>query len=232
MSSLRSELQKKADPKQAALLQRYFKTGPGQYGEGDVFLGLKVGDVRKVAKEYKKMPFKEVQESLHSKFHEERLAALLILVQKFEKGSEEERQKVFDFYLKNAKWVNNWDLVDLSAPNIVGAYLLERDRAVLYKLARSQILWEKRISILATLAFIKEGQFEDTLAIAEVLLNDEHDLIHKAVGWMLRETGKRDLAAEERFLKKHCREMPRTMLRYAIEKFPEGKRQAYLRGNF
>jgi len=230
MEGLREELEKFADPKQAKLLQGYFKTGKGQYGEGDVFLGLRVGEVRKIAKEFGKTPLEEVGNSLHSKFHEERLAALLILVQKFEKGDEAAREKVFGFYLANAKRVNNWDLVDLTAPKIVGEWLLERDKGILYKLAGSENLWERRISVLATSAFIRRGEFEDCLAISEKLLHDEHDLIHKAVGWMLREIGKKDLAVEEGFLKKHYKGMPRTMLRYAIEKFPEPKRKAYLKG--
>jgi len=233
MTSIRKELERLADPKQAELLQRYFKTGPGQYGEGDIFLGLKVWAVRKVAKEFRDLDFGKVEKSLHSKYHEERLAAVLILTERFGKGSEGEKKEIFDFYLANAKWVNNWDFVDLSAPNIVGKYLLGADakgRQVLYRLAKSENLWEKRIAILSTLAFIKNDEFEDTLAIAEILLHDKHDLIHKAVGWMLREVGKKDLASEEKFLKKFYKEMPRTMLRYAIEKFPEPKRKAYLLG--
>lgn len=230
MGSLRKELKNHANPEQAKLLQRYFKTGKGEYGEGDKFLGLRVWEVRKAAKQFEGMAFEEIEKSLGSAFHEERLAALLVLVRKFDKGSGEERKKIFDFYLANAKSVNNWDLVDLTAPNIVGNWLLERDKGTLFRLAASDSVWERRISVLATFAFIREGAFGEALKIAEMLLHDRHDLIHKAVGWMLREIGKRDLAAEERFLKKHYREMPRTMLRYAIEKFPEPKRKAYLRG--
>ena len=167
---------------------------------------------------------------LHSKFHEERLIALFVLIHKFERGEESLRKKIFNLYLKNTKYINNWDLIDLSAPKIVGAYLFDKPRDVLYKLAKSKSLWEKRISILSTFYFIRENDFKDTIKVSKILLNDEHDLIHKAVGWMLREVGKRCLETEEKFLKKHYQKMPRTMLRYAIERFPETKRQAYLRG--
>ena len=230
MAELLLELEKFENPKQAEILQRFFKTGKGQYGEGDIFLGLKVGEIRKVAKRFSEMGLAEVKKSLYSKVHEERLACLLVLVQKFEKGGEEEQERIVDFYLKNARQVNNWDLVDLTAPKITGQWLLDRGKAVLYKLAASDNLWERRIAILSTFAFIRKGRFEDCLAISEKLLQDKQDLIHKAVGWMLREVGKKDLAAEEAFLKKHYRKMPRTMLRYAIEKFPEPKRKAYLNG--
>ncbi len=230
MEGLRKELEKLADPKQAKLLQGYFKTGKGQYGEGDVFLGLRVGKTRKIAKKFSAMALGGVKKSLYSKLHEERLAALLILVQKFEKGDEAAKKKVFDFYLANAKRANNWDLVDLTAPKIAGKWLLERDKGILYRLAGSDNLWERRIAVLSTSAFINRGEFEDCLKISEKLLHDEHDLIHKAVGWMLREIGKKDLAVEESFLKKHYNVMPRTMLRYAIEKFPEPRRKAYLLG--
>jgi len=228
--SLRKELEKLADKEKAALLQRFFKTGKGQYGEGDIFLGVMVGNTRKVAKRFGEMPLKEVKKSLYSGIHEERLAALLVLVHKFEKGSEEEKRKIYDFYLENAKQVNNWDLVDLTAPKIVGAFLLEKDKRILRKLAKSSNLWEKRISILATFTFIRKGEFKDALEISKMLLQDKHDLIHKAVGWMLREVGKKNFKVEESFLKKHYKEMPRTMLRYAIEKFPEPRRKAFLKG--
>ncbi len=230
MTSLRAELKKFADPKKAKVLQGFFKTGPGQYGEGDVFLGLKVGDTRLVAKKFTSMPLEEVKSLLESKIHEERLAALLVLVEKFGKAGNSGRKQIFDFYLANAKNVNNWDLVDLSAPKISGEFLLDRDRAVLFRLVRSENLWKKRIAVLSTFTFIRNNDFDDALAISEILLNDSHDLIHKAVGWMLREVGKRNLAVEEGFLKRHYKGMPRTMLRYAIERFPEGKRKAYLAG--
>lgn len=248
LKQLQLDLKKLANPKQAALLQRFFKTGKGEYGEGDIFLGIKVPEQRKVAKKYD-LSLKEIQELLNSKIHEHRLTSLFILIKKYNKSNENEKKKIFEFYLKNTKNINNWDLIDLSAPKIVGNYLLDKDRSVLYKLAKSKSLWEKRISILATGYFIYNGQFEDTLKIAEILLNDKHDLIHKGVGWMLREVGKRNQAIEEKFLKKrvkipkkkfsacqksrsdfsaHYKTMPRTMLRYAIEKFEENKRRFYM----
>ena len=217
-------------PKQAAILARFFKTGPGQYGEGDRFIGVKVPVTRKVAWEFKSLPLAEVECLLHSEIHEERLLALVILVGQFEKGDDAARKRINDFYLASTKHINNWDLVDLSAPQIVGGNLETRSRRPLDRLAKSASLWERRISILATHWFIRHGDFADTLRIAEKLLTDGEDLIHKAVGWMLREVGKRDLVVLEEFLSEHCRAMPRTMLRYAIERFPEGKRQAYLKG--
>jgi 3-methyladenine DNA glycosylase AlkD len=223
------------------ILQRFFKTQKGEYGEGDIFIGVTVPDIRKISKKYINLGLKEVKELLYSKIHEERLCALFILVEKFKiidkKDSSQikahfcvTRKEVFNFYIKNIKQINNWDLVDLSAPKIVGEYLLDKPRKLLYDFAKSDNLWEKRISIVATYTFIKNNQFRDTLKIAEVLMNDEHDLIHKAVGWMLREVGKRSLEDEEKFLKKYYKKMPRTMLRYAIEKFPEDKRVSYIRG--
>ncbi len=219
-----------ASAEQAANLARFFKTGPGQYGEGDQFLGVKVPATRKVAREFKGLPLSEVETLLHSDIHEERLLALIILVLQFDKADKKARKQVFDLYVGNTEHINNWDLVDLSAPQIVGGYLESRSRKPLDRLARSASLWERRISIVATHWFIRHDDFADTLRIARILLKDEHDLIHKAVGWMLREVGKRDLAALEGFLRPHYRTMPRTMLRYAIERFPEKKRQAYLKG--
>jgi 3-methyladenine DNA glycosylase AlkD len=217
-----------ADPEKARLLLRFFKTGPGEYGEGDRFLGIMVPVTRKLVKEYQNAPLTEVAKLLRSPFHEARLLALLLLVKKFEKGDDAVRKDIYTRYLGNTKFIDNWDLVDLSAPNIVGAYLNERSRAPLYKLARSKSLWERRIAILATASFIRQNDFNDTLRIAEALLGDEEDLIHKATGWMLREVGKRDAAALESFLKQFAPRMPRTMLRYAIERFPEPKRKKYL----
>lgn len=217
-----------SNPEKAKILQGFFKTGKGQYGEGDVFLGLVVPEQRKLVKRYwDSIGPQDLQILLNSRIHEERLIALLILVKKYE-ANEIARQLVFDFYLENTMNINNWDLVDLSAPNIVGKFLLDKKRDVLYDLVKSNNLWEKRISIISTFSFIRNKQFEDTLKISEILLNDKHDLIHKAVGWMLREVGKRDEKVLEDFLKKHYRAMPRTMLRYAIEKFPEEKRKKYL----
>lgn len=227
LKQIQKELKKLANPKQATLLQRFFKTGKGEYGEGDVFLGIKVPEQRKVAKKYD-LSLAEIQKLLNSKIHEHRLVALFILIKKYQK--EDIKKKIFDLYLKNTKNINNWDLIDLSAPNIVGDYLLTRKRDILYKLAKSNSLWEKRISILATFTFIGNGEYKDTLKISEILLNDKHDLIHKGVGWMLREVGKRvSQQKEEKFLKKHYKTMPRTMLRYAIERFPENKRKFYLK---
>ncbi len=216
-----------ACPEQAAILSRFFKTSPGQYGEGDRFIGVKVPVTRKVAKEFKDLPLAECL--LHSDIHEERLLALVILVGQFEKGDDATRKSIYDLYLANMANINNWDLVDLSAPQIVGGYLENRSRKPLCRLAKSASLWERRTSIVATHWFIRQGDLADTLRIAEKLLGDREDLIHKAVGWMLREVGKRETAALEEFLDQHCRVMPRTMLRYAIERFPEKKRRAYLR---
>jgi 3-methyladenine DNA glycosylase AlkD len=230
LSELRTMLNVSANLEQAKLLQRFFKTGPGEYGEGDIFLGLKVPALRSIARQHLELTLNELQQLIISPVHEERMAALMILVIRFPKCKPEEKEKIFKFYLKNARNINNWDLVDLSAPQIMGGYLIDKNKEILEKLAVSKNLWEKRISILATFQFIKEKQFKTSLIIAEKLLNDQHDLIHKAVGWMLREIGKRDLKTEEGFLKSRYNKMPRTMLRYAIEKFPEKKRKAYLLG--
>ena len=224
--SIKDDLIKQANPEKAKLLQGFFKTGKGHYGEGDIFLGITVPQSREIAKKYLSIELNELKQHLSSKFHEERLVSLLILVEKYKK---EDKKQIFDFYLDNLKYINNWDLVDLTAPKIVGKYLINSSKEILYKLAKSSELWEKRISIIATYEFIINNKFEDTFRISEILLNDSHDLIHKAVGWMLREIGKRSLEAEESFLKKHYKNMPRTMLRYAIERFPEEKRQRYLK---
>lgn len=217
------------DPEVAAILARFFKTGPGQYGEGDRFIGVKVPTIRKVAKEFKDLPLGEVECLLHSEIHEERLLALVILILQFEKGDDATRKSIYDLYLANTRHINNWDLVDLSAPQIVGGYLENRSRKPLARLAKSESLWERRIAVVATHWFIRHGDYADTLRIAEKLLGDKEDLIHKAVGWMLREIGKRDVTVLEEFLERHCGVMPRTMLRYAIEQFPEKKRLGYLK---
>jgi len=224
------ELQAVASQEKARVLQGFFKCGKGKYGEGDFFLGVAVPVVREIVGKYSAIDFLEVQKLLANKFHEVRQAGLFVLVKKFAIGDEKEKQKVYQFYLRNLQYVNNWDLVDLTAPKILGAYLLDKkvERKILYKLAHSKNLWEKRIAIISTLAFIRKNDFLDTLAIAEMFLNEEHDLMHKAVGWMLREVGKRDLAIEEEFLQKYYQKIPRTMLRYAIEKFEEKKRKKYL----
>jgi 3-methyladenine DNA glycosylase AlkD len=210
---------------------RFFKTGPGQYGAGDRFLGIRVPALRVIAKKHQTISLDDAAELLKSGFHEERLTALFILVRRYQKPVEaNEREAIYRLYLDSTRWINNWDLVDCSALYIVGPHLMERDKRLLYRLARSKNLWERRIAVLATFYFIQYRQFDDALRIAEILLTDPEDLIHKAVGWMLREIGKRDIETEERFLKRHCRQMPRTMLRYALEKFPEEKRQRYLKG--
>lgn len=222
------ELKAIADPSIAEHSQRFFKTGKGEYGEGDLFLGIRVPKVRKIARKFKNLTLSETEKLLHSQYHEARLCALVILVNKCKKGDQELHKSIYELYLANTSYISNWDLVDISAQHIIGSYLLGRERTPLYKLAKSPDLWERRIAIMSTLYFIRNEDFETTLEIAEQLLEDEHDLIHKAVGWMLREIGNRDIECEEVFLKKHVRNMPRTMLRYAIEKFPEPKRKEYL----
>ena len=225
---IRKELQNLSDPEKAKVMQRFFKTGPGEYGEGDIFLGVIVPKSRQVAKKFSQLPLGEVKALLYSGVHEERLVALLILVRKYASASGGQ-EEIVRFYLDNMKQVNSWDLVDLSAPYIIGGYLLNRARGLLYRLARSDNVWERRIAIVATLHFIRNNDFHDTLKIAGLLLADRHDLIHKAVGWMLREVGKRNLVAEQTFLDKHYTVMPRTMLRYAIERFPESKKGYYMK---
>lgn len=230
INELKKNIRKFASPKKAKVYQRFFKTGKGEYGEGDVFLGLTVPQSRKIAVKYKDLPFSEIKSLLKSKIHEERLIAVLIVVHSFEKGTESERNKIYNFYLKNTRYINNWDLVDLSAYKIVGQYLMTKSKNILFRLARSKNIWERRISIIATYAFIKDGRSQEALKISEMLLKDENDLIHKAVGWMLREVGK-NCSKEllEDFLKKHYKEMPRTALRYAIEKFPKKLQKNYLK---
>lgn len=229
LKELRKELRKKSDKKKAKILQKFFKTGEGEYGEGDLFLGVVVPEQRKLAKKYKCLELSDLEELILSKFHEERLACLLILVEKFKKAGGEEKKNIYNFYIRNRKHINSWDLVDLSAPKIVGDYLAGKGKSILYKFAKSKNIWERRIAVLATFFYIQKGDCQDALRISEILKNDEHDLIQKAVGWMLREIGKRcNLKSEENFLKKNYKTMPRTMLRYAIEKFPEKKRRFYL----
>ncbi len=219
------------DNAQAQTLQRFFKTGPGEYGEGDVFLGIRVPRLRSLAREFEGLEIADICTLLRSSVHEERLLALIILTQGYKHGDEEKQEKIYKFYLKNIRFVNNWDLVDLSAEHIVGAHLRDKNREPLYDLARSNSLWERRIAIMATFHFIRRGDFKDTLSLVEILLEDREDLIHKACGWMLREIGKRDMVVEKSFLKINYPKMPRTMLRYAIEKFPQGMRMAYLNGS-
>lgn len=223
-------MHKMGDKEDARFLQRFFKTGVGQYGERDIFLGIRVPALRKLAKEYIALPPKEVLPLLRSSYHEERLFALILFVNAFAQGDETIQKKIYDLYMANTRHINNWDLVDISAPNIVGAFLLARSKKPLYQLAKSKSLWERRIAMLATFYFIKSNKFADSLKIAGILLRDKEDLIHKAVGWMLREVGKRDMECAEAFLQKHCRVMPRTMLRYAIERFSPAKRRMYMDG--
>ncbi len=222
-----TRLRELGDAATAAQSMKFFKTGPGQYGEGDRFLGIRVPALRKLAQELISTPLDDVVELLQSPFHEVRMLALLMMVCQAKRGGD--RAALYRAYLANTAAINNWDLVDLSAPQLVGAHLFERDRKPLFKLAKSQSLWERRTAIIATFHFIRHNDFDTTLTIADLLLNDPQDLIHKAVGWMLREVGNRDRAAEEAFLRPRCKQMPRTMLRYAIEKFPEPERQAWLR---
>ena len=230
LPEIKKRLQKLACRETAKVLQRFFKTGPGEYGEGDVFFGIKIPQLRKLAAEFEDEPLKTVTNLLKSKVHEERMLALIILVRQFSRADEQCRKRIYNLYLAHARFINNWDLVDGSAPHIVGAFLWKGDRRPLYILAKSTSLWERRIAILSTFYFIRQNDFADALKISELLLGDEHDLIHKAVGWMLREIGKRDPVVEELFLKMHHQKMPRTMLRYAIERFPESLRTKYLLG--
>lgn len=234
LKELENILKKSANPKNAKNLQRFFKTGKGEYGEGDIFLGITVPQQRKIVKEFCNLSIREIQELLDSKIHEKRMIGLFILIKKYERACKIKdnkiKKQIFEFYLKNARKnnINNWDLVDLSAPNIMGSYLLDKNRKILYEFAKSENLWERRIAVLSTFAFIRQSDFKDSLKISEILLQDTHDLIHKSVGWMLREIGKRDKKVLEKFLKNNHKKMPRTMLRYAIEKFPEKERKKWL----
>jgi len=224
------EFQKLENPEKAIHLQRFFKTGKGQYGEGDIFLGITVPEQRKIANKFN-LSLDELQKLLDSKIHEHRLTSLFILNKKFKKADKREKQEIFDFYLKNVNKsnINNWDLVDSSAHKIIGNFLEDKDRKILYNLAKSKNLWEKRISIISAFWFIKNNEFQDAINLAEILLNDKHDLIHKAVGWMLREIGKRDKSVLINFLNKHLKKMPRTMLRYSIEKLNKNEKQKYMK---
>ena len=229
LSELRRDLHAQANPVQAKLLQGFFKTGPGQYGEGDKFLGLKVPQTRAFLQRTDALSEKDILSLLHSEWHEERLLALLTLVLRFEKAKEDTvREKVFNLYVANTRWINNWDLVDTSAPQIVGGWLIHRDRSLLAKFVVSPSLWERRIAVLATFNFIRAHEFEPTVNLVRQLLVDKHDLMHKACGWMLREVGKRNESALTHFLDQHAPQMPRTMLRYAIEKLTPAKRQQFM----
>jgi 3-methyladenine DNA glycosylase AlkD len=233
LQNLISEIHSKANPEKAKLLQKFFKTGKGEYGEGDLFLGIQLPILRKLSKEYYHIiSLKDIEELLDNKYHEIRMVALLILILKYKKSKKDRlmQRKIYEFYLKKTDRINNWDLVDVSAPNIVGDFLLNTREDILKDLANSSNLWEKRIAIISTLMFVKKRDFGDALAISNKLLNDKHDLIHKAVGWVLREIGKKNKQVLELFLISKYKEMPRTMLRYAIEKFPENERQKWLKG--
>jgi len=230
-AAIRARLRGLANLTIAAHSARFFKSGPGEYGAGDRFLGIRVPDVRRIAREFRAAPLGAALALLRSPLHEERLLALVLLVERFERGEESERARIYAQFRKHTpRYVNNWDLVDSAAYQIVGAYLEARDRGPLYELARSPSLWERRVAIIATFGYIKKGAFDDALGLAKILLGDGEDLIHKAVGWMLREVGNRDRSVLERFLREHYAAMPRTMLRYAIEKLSDRRRLAYLRG--
>lgn len=231
LNELRKELKKEASKEQAVILQRYFKTGKGEYGEGDKFYGIKVPVQRRIAKSHNDLSLNDLKELLNSPVHEERLVSLFILVDQYTRGDDKIKETIYRFYMENSKKINNWDLVDLSAPKIVGAHLLNREKDILFKLAASSNLWERRIAILSTYYFIKNLHFETTFKLSEILLKDKHDLIQKGVGWMLREVGNMKLSEEEKFLKNNYKQMPRTMLRYAVEKFPENIKKDYLQGN-
>lgn len=231
LSNIVADLQKLKNPQKAKILSRFFKTGKGEYGEGDLFLEITVPQTRSIAKKYTNLDQKDIEKLLSSKTHEHRLIALLILIENYKKANIEHKKSIFNFYVKNTKFINNWDLVDLSASHIVGNFLLDKDKSILSDLAKSSNLWEKRIAIISTFAFIRLNKFEHTLKISEILMHDNHDLIHKAVGWMLREVGKRNKEVEEKFLNQHYKKMPRTMLRYAVEKFDNNERKKYLERN-
>jgi 3-methyladenine DNA glycosylase AlkD len=227
---IRFRLQKLGDKQRSRFLQKFFKTGRGEYGEGDLFLGIRVPEVRKLAKQCQGLPVREGLQLLRSSFHEERLLALLILAGAYSRADESAKRTIYESYLRNTKSINNWDLVDLSASSIVGAHLFKKSKRSLTRLAKSKSLWERRIAVMATFYFIRHNRFTETLKISRILLSDGEDLIHKAVGWMLREVGKRSPRTEEDFLRRHYQRMPRTMLRYAIERFPEAKRRMFLEG--
>src|SRR3989338_8489107 len=228
LNQLIKELKQHSHPDKAKIYARFFKTGKGQYGEGDVFLGLTVPEQRELAKKYVNLNFSDLKKLIYNKYHEHRLTGLFILVYRYEKAHNNEKNKIIDFYIKHKNRSNNWDLVDCVADKLLGKHLIDKDKSLLYELAKSQSLWDRRIAIISTFEFLKNHKFEDTIKISEMLLNDSHDLIHKAVGWMLREMGKRDEKELIKFLDKHYKKMPRTMLRYAVERLDESKRGHYL----
>jgi 3-methyladenine DNA glycosylase AlkD len=225
---IKRKLRESSSKEKAKILQSFFKTAPGEYGYGDVFIGVRVPEIRAIAKKYRRIKLSSVIKLLSSRIHEERLLALIILVLKFDEAKAKERKTIYQLYLQNTKYINNWDLVDLTAPNIVGKFLAGKGKKKLYSLVKSGSLWERRISIVSTLHFIRNNYFADTIKLAKALLSDSEDLIHKACGWMLREVYKRDKASAVDFLLKHRDEMPRVLLRYAFERFPEKQRKLYL----
>jgi 3-methyladenine DNA glycosylase AlkD len=232
LNELILELRKISNPEQARHLSRFFKTGKGEYGEGDIFIGIKMPIQREIAKKYTILSLKDIQILLDSKIHEYRMIALIILINKYKKAKNDNLRKreIYEFYIKNTRNINNWDLVDVTCHHIIGDFCLKEGSGILRDFAKSNNLWERRISIVSTYPLIKKRNFGETLAISDILINDEHDLIHKAVGWMLREIGKKNIEVLEIFLKSRYKNMPRTMLRYSIEKFPEDKRKMYLKG--
>ena len=229
INSLKKELKEASDPKRAEILQRFFKTKKGEYGYGDIFLGIAVPEQRKIIKKYKHLKLKEITELLQSKIHEHRFCALALLIEKYKKGNEKTKKEVVKIYLENTKYINNWDLVDISAYKIIGHYLYKKPKKILYQLAKSLSLWERRIAIVTTFYFIKNGNNNLTFELAKILLKDKEDLIHKATGWMLREAGKRDEESLNNFLESYSKEMPRTMLRYSIEKFNKKEKNKFLK---
>ena len=229
LSQLKKEIESYASPEKAKIYARFFKTGKGQYGEGDKFLGLTVPEQRKLAQKYVNLSFDYIKELLHSEYHEHRLTGLFILVYNYGKVKDNEKQKIIDFYLKHKHRGNNWDLIDCVADKLLGKHIIDIDKSILYELAKSENLWDRRIAIITTFEFIRNKKFDETIKIAEILLKDEHDLIHKAVGWMLREMGKRDEKELIKFLDKHYKKMPRTMLRYAVERLNERRKKIYMR---
>jgi 3-methyladenine DNA glycosylase AlkD len=230
LANLRQALKVASDPDKAIFMRRYFKTGPGEYAAGDTMIGITVPTIRKIAKQYRSLPLVDIQKLVKSQIHEFRLCALLLLVEQYKRGTAAEQEAIAQLYVDSLAYVNNWDLVDSSARYILGPHLFKADRKLLKKLAASGNLWQQRVAVLTTFHFITHNDYSTTFELAELLLTHDHDLMHKAIGWMLREVGNRDQTAEEKFLKKHYKHMPRTMLRYAIEKFPPEKRLAYLHG--
>jgi len=227
----REEIRALANKEIAQHSLRFFKTDKGEYGHGDIFLGIRAPKIRLIAKKHIDISITDMKTLIQSKYHEERFLGLIILVNKYAKTKDKKnRNQLYKIYVSSFKYINNWNLVDVTCPHVTGKHLIDKDRTILYKWAKSEDLWTKRIAMVSTFSFIRKNDLEDTFKIAEILLHDEHDLIHKAVGWMLREAGKRDIKKEETFLKKYYKTMPRTMLRYSIEKFPETKRQKYLKG--